>query len=185
VAYRVRAQVQRRRTGLLVAGSVPGLLLGAGILASVGERPIHAAAGVAVMLAALLLMLTRARPARATWPAAPLAAGFAGGFLGTATSLLGVPPALLLARERLAASAFFADMAVYFVVVSGLGLATLALAGEFRASALFPAFVLWLPGVLLGNLAGTHVGVRLPERMFRTLTLLVAFVAGAVTAATA
>jgi uncharacterized protein len=185
VAYRFRRHIRRRRTALLVVGCIPGLLLGAYVLTAVDERPIHAAAGLAVMVASLLLALTSVRPARAGWRAAPLAAGFAGGFLGTTTSLIGGPPALLLARERLAATGFFADMALYFVVASAIGLATLGAAGEFRAAALFPAFVLWLPGVLAGNLAGTHVGVRLSERPFRLLTLLVAFVAGAVTAATA
>jgi uncharacterized membrane protein YfcA len=43
--------------------------------------------------------------------------------------------------------------------------------------------LLWLPGALAGNLLGTVVGPRLPERLFRRLSLAVLFVAGAVTAA--
>ena len=185
VAYRFRRHVEPRRTALLIVGSVPGLFIGARLLATVDERWIHAGAGVAVMTASLLLALTGSRPSRTGWRAAPLAAGFAGGFLGTTTSLIGVPPALLLARKRLAASAFFADMALYFVVASAIGLAMLTAAGQLRMTALFPAFVLWLPGVLAGNVAGTQLGVRLSERPFRLVTLLVAFAAGAVTAATA
>ena len=48
--------------------------------------------------------------------------------------------------------------------------------------ALFPAFPLWLPASLLGNLAGTTVVPRLPEATFRRVTLAILFVAGAVTA---
>jgi hypothetical protein len=46
-------------------------------------------------------------------------------------------------------------------------------------------FVWWLPGVLVGNLVGTTIGLRLPAAAFHRLTLAVAFVAGVVTAATA
>ena len=47
------------------------------------------------------------------------------------------------------------------------------------------AFVYWLPGVLLANVVGTTVGLRVPDRAFRFLTLGLAFSAGALTAITA
>jgi len=45
--------------------------------------------------------------------------------------------------------------------------------------------VLWLPGSLAGNWAGTSLGPRLPEAAFRRITLAIVFLAGAVTALTA
>jgi uncharacterized membrane protein YfcA len=45
--------------------------------------------------------------------------------------------------------------------------------------------LLWLPGSLAGNWAGTSIGPRLPEVAFRRLTLAIVFVAGATTALTA
>src|SRR5918996_590628 len=118
-------------------------------------------------------------------PGAPVAAGFAGGFLGAATSLNGVAPVLLLARDKAAARSFLADLALYFVASNAIGLAILLTQGALDSDALFPAFVLWLPGSLAGNWAGTVVGPRLPEAGFRRLTLAVVFLAGAVTALTA
>jgi len=50
---------------------------------------------------------------------------------------------------------------------------------------LSPAFLVWLPGSLLGNWLGTTLGPRLPEAAFRRLTLVIVFVAGGVTALTA
>ncbi|MBA2383156.1 MAG: sulfite exporter TauE/SafE family protein, partial [Actinobacteria bacterium] len=117
-------------------------------------------------------------------PAAPVAAGFLGGLLGTSTSLLGIPPALLLARQRIAAASFIADLAVYFVVSGTLGLAVLAAAGELEAEA-GRAFLYWLPGVLVANAVGTTIGLRVPQQAFRLGTLTLAFAAGALTAATA
>ena len=112
------------------------------------------------------------------------AAGFAGGLLGTTTSLIGVPPALVLSRQRLAAASFIADLAVYFVVTSAVGLVVLAAEEQFSGEAA-RAFVWWLPGLLVANAVGTSFGLRLPAATFRRLTLALAFVAGLVTAITA
>lgn len=112
-------------------------------------------------------------------PASPVASW------GAATSLNGVAPVLLLARDKAALRSVLADLALYFVASNAIGLAVLFAEGALDSEALFPAFVLWLPGSLAGNWAGTVIGPRLPEIAFRRLTLAIVFVAGAVTALTA
>ena len=124
------------------------------------------------------------RPPPPSVPGLPVAAGFAGGLLGTTTSLIGVPPALLLTQRRVAARQFIADLAVYFVATAAIGLAVLAVEGQFDGDA-GRAFVWWLPGVLVANAVGTSVGLRLPPESFQRLTLGVAFAAGVATAVTA
>ena len=125
--------------------------------------------------------LSRAR--RRTGAAA--VAGFFGGFLGASTSLNGVAPVLLLARDKASPRSFLADLAMYFVGANAIGLAILAARHTLRTDALSPAFLVWLPGSLLGNWLGTTLGPRLPEVAFRRLTLAIVFVAGGVTAITA
>ena len=185
VAYRFRASADGRRVALLVGGSVPGLVLGAVALNAVNEGAVKIAAGVFVMAAAALLAIGVDRPAPRPHRGAPLAAGFAGGFLGTTTSLIGIPPVLYLAREKLTTATFYADLAFYFIAASSIGVGVLAAAGALDREAVFPAFVAWLPFVLVANVLGTLVGVRVPERRFRLFVLALAFAAGAVTAATA
>ena len=90
----------------------------------------------------------------------------------------------MLSRERAAAVSFQADLALYFVISNAIALTTLAARHALVPHALFPAACLWLPGALLGNFAGATFGTRLPEEGFRRLTLLIAFIAGAVTAFT-
>jgi uncharacterized protein len=185
VAYRFRADIKRRRAGGMIAGSVPGLFLGATVLTTVDESTIKVGAGLVVMVAAVLLWRAVSGPAPRPLPGAPVAAGFAGGFLGAATSLNGVAPVLLLARDKVEPRSMLADLAIYFVASNAIGLAVLLAQGALDSDALFPAFVLWLPGSVAGNWAGTVVGPRLPEIAFRRLTLAIVFVAGAVTALTA
>ena len=184
-AFRLRAHITWRRAALLIAGSVPGLYLGARTLTGVDPRPIKVAIGVLVMAVALLL----ARPSTSTpprpLPGAALGAGFAGGFLGAVTSLNGVAPALLLTRDRVRPVALIADLAAYFVLSNAIGLGILTATGGLSARALFPACALWVPGAVAGNFVGVALAPRVPEHWFRRLTLAVVVVAGAVTIATA
>src|ERR687896_1749204 len=116
VAYRFRSDARPSRAAGLIAGSVPGLWLGAVVLTTVDVSTIKLGAGLVVMAAAVLLWraLTAPPPPREL-PGAPVAAGFAGGFLGAATSLNGVAPVLLLARDKAAPRSILADLALYFV----------------------------------------------------------------------
>ena len=186
VAYRLRADVWRGRVAWLIAGSVPGLWLGAQVLNAISESTIKLAAGIVVMVAAVLLARSLAveAPSRSL-PGAPVVAGFLGGFLGSSVSLNGVAPVLLLAHDKAQPRAFLANLAVYFVASNAIGLIVLQAENALEPEALFPAFVLWLPGSLAGNWIGTSLAPRLPELVFRRLTLLVVFVAGGVTAITA
>ena len=186
VAVRLWRSVNVRRVSLLLAGAAPGLYVGARVLGAVETETVTIAVGLLIMAAAATLAYAERGPHTpvVAVPGATVAAGFLGGVLGTTTSLIGVPPALLLAGKRLVASRFFADMAFYFVATSAIGLAVLAVDGDFDGSAA-RAFLFWLPGVLVGNIVGTTLGLRAPERLFRLLTLTVAFAAGALTVATA
>jgi uncharacterized membrane protein YfcA len=185
VAYRFREDANPRRAAGLVAGSVPGLWLGVLVLTTVDESTIKLGAGIVVMVAAVLLYRALSAPPPRPLPGAPFAAGLAGGFLGTATSLNGVAPVLLLARDKAAPRSVMADLAIYFVASTSIGLLILLMQDAIVEDALYPAFALWLPGSLLGNWAGTTLGPRLPETVFRRITLAVVFAAGAVTVATA
>ena len=182
VAVRFRDAARPRRAAGLVAGSVPGLWLGALVLTTVPEPTIKLCAGLIVMVAAVLLWRSVSAPPPRPLPGAPLAAGFAGGFLGAAVSLNGIAPVLLLARDKAAPRSFLADLAIYFVASNSIGLLIILAHGAIVDEAIFPAFPLWLPLSLAGNWAGTTVGPRLPEAAFRRITLTLVFLAGAVTA---
>jgi uncharacterized protein len=186
VAVRFRRSMWPRRVALLIGGAVPGLWLGVAVLRAVDPTDIKVAAGVVTMIAAALLARSvGAPPPRRSLPGAAAIAGFLGGFLGSSTSLNGVAPVLLLARDKASPRSFLADLAMYFVGANAIGLVVLAIEHTIRTDALAPAFLVWLPGSLLGNWLGTTLGPRLPEVAFRRLTLVVVFVAGGITALTA
>jgi uncharacterized protein len=180
---RLHDAIDRRRAALMLAASVPGAILGAWTLAAVDERVLQIAAGALVMLVALLL--ARDRGPASPVPHGPALAGAAGGFLGTTTSLSGVAPALLLARERVTPRRAIANMAAYSVAVSLLVLGMLAAHGALVGEALVPAALLWLPAALAGTWAGTTLGSRLSGPVFRRLTLGLVLVCGLVSVVSA
>jgi uncharacterized membrane protein YfcA len=184
VAARWRTHITPRRPLLLILGSVPGLYLGTALLSWVDVSTLKRTAGVVTILAVVVQVWNARRPPPPPILGAPLVAGLLGGILGVTTSLNGVPPAILLARDRLAPRAFQADLAVYFVASNAIALGLLAVRGRFATAALIP-ITLWLPVALIGNIVGSTLGGRLPDRAFRTLTYVVVFVAGIVTMVTA
>ncbi len=184
VTYQLRAHVTRR-SWLLIIGSVPGLILGVVVLTSISAHVIKMATGVLVLgLTALIARAIDAPPPRPL-RGAPIVAGFAGGFLGSTTSLNGMPAVLLLARDKVAPISFLADLAVYFVLSNAIGLVVLKVGNSLNTHALYPALLLWLPGSLIGNQIGITLGTRLPERFFRWMTIVVAVVSGVMTLVTA
>jgi uncharacterized membrane protein YfcA len=184
VAWRLRDQVNRRRVLVLVGGALPGLWLGSYTLGRLDQHDVKLVVGVIVASAAVALAWADRHPPNPRVRGLNLAAGFFGGLLGTTTSLTGVPPALLLARRRLAQPTFFADLSVYFIATAAVGLAVLAVDGHFSSHAA-TTFVWWLPGVLVANVVGTTLGLRVSADAFRRLTLVLAFAAGVATIASA
>lgn len=183
VVWRLRRSIDRRRSAMLAGAAVPGLVVGAVLLQSTDDHVLRIAVGSGVACAALALAITDRRPPRRQFRGMYAVAGFAGGILGTSTSLTGIPPALLLTRRGIATTTFLADLAAYFIATASIGLGILAVDGHLSRSGA-EAFLWWLPGVLVANLVGTSVALRLPRTTFRALVLALAFVAGIGTAAT-
>jgi uncharacterized protein len=185
VAWRLRYHITRHRILTLLISSVPGSIIGVITLTRVDESLIRMATGILVIVASIGLIYSTSRPEPGPQiPGGTVIAGLFAGFLGTTTSLSGVPAAIYFIRERLEPARFLADMAAFFVSVNLLALGMLMISGAFVSSALFPATLLWLPGAMIGNLVGTAIGRRLPHALFRTFTLGVVVVAGILTVIT-
>ncbi len=184
-ALRLREHVSLRRPALLVLGSIPGLYCGTLLLGWVDVIFLKRFAGITIVIATLIQMAAMRRPPPPRIPGAPVIAGWLGGVLGATTSLNGIPPAILLARDRSAPRNFQADLAVYFACSNTIGLALLAARGSFVGHALIPVALVWMPGALVGNAIGTVLGGRLPDRFFLSVAFVLAGIAGAITALTA
>jgi uncharacterized protein len=185
VAYKFRYYITPRRIGVLMAASVPGMIAGILALTRLEADVIRMGTGIFVIIAAAGLAWSTTRPEKGRpIPAGTALAGLLGGFLGTTTSLSGVPAAIYFIRERLEPIRFLADMAAFFICANFVALTLMIVSGAFVTSAIFPAALLWLPGAIVGNLVGATIGSRLPPGIFRRFALGVVFVAGVITVLT-
>lgn len=180
VVGRMHANIDKKRTTLLILGSLPGVGLGLAVRDQVSVQVLQVGAGILTLLAVAALVL---RPSRrrvgGTRRRTVLTAGGLGGFLGATTSLNGIPPALVLTGSGATARNQVADLAAYFVVGNTLTLLALGVSGHVAATTVWPMLAAWLPVGLLGNLLGISLGHRLPQLVFRRLTLAVILVSGA------
>ncbi len=186
---RLRHSVDRQRSSWLVAGCVPGVVVGQLVLDRVDDDALKVVAGSVAVVAATYLLLRRPPAPTDDRPApsrlAPGIAGVLGGFLGITTSMNGPPPVILLSHRNVPPREFIADMAVYLLVCNALALALLGAVGGLSLDRVGLLLVCWLPGAVLGNTVGVTYGSRLPARPFRLLTLGLVVVTGLTTVATA
>ena len=123
VLVRRYGDIDRNRAVLLIAGSPPGVLLGTALQNVVDVRTVRVGAGFLTLVAVgALVQNQRRKPVGREMKnrcVIILAAGGLGGFLGSTTSLNGVPPALLLTGARAGARGLVADLAAYYLVGPG------------------------------------------------------------------
>ena len=170
------ARGPRRRWPLLprlLVPAVPGLALGAALLAALSSEPLQIGVGVAVIAAALWQL--RHRAWRVGCP--PPAAGLTSGVLTTSISISGPPLVLWLEAQALRPAEFRATLAALFLALNVLGGAILLGRGERRRSTsgeLAPLLGLVLVGYALGAVAFR----RLDQRRFATIVIALVICTG-------
>ncbi len=189
--------VQGRALAPMLAAALPGLLLGAGLLAWLSKPVLQIAVGTAVLVAVGVQLQARLRqsvpearspggrsPARGAEPPArsgglPAAlVGFASGALTTSVSISGPPIVLWLEARGLRPAEVRASLAAAFLALNLVGGAVVLASGGARAvdlDVLAPLLVLVAAGHLLGAVAFR----RLDERSFSRIALVLVALAGA------
>jgi uncharacterized membrane protein YfcA len=153
--------VLRPATELLIVGSVPGMAVGAVVLAQAPEDLLRMLVAASVLLAVAVHLWTRRRSASHAadaGPAGALGAGAVSGLLTTSTSLNGPPLVLYLLGARASADQARDSLAAIFVATGLLGLTTFAIAGTLELASALPGLVAAAAvGQVLGRLAFARV----------------------------
>ncbi|HEY6780297.1 MAG TPA: TSUP family transporter [Thermoleophilaceae bacterium] len=191
--------VYGRALAPMLLAALPGLLLGAALLAWLSQPVLQVAVGVAVLVAAAVQWQARVRSGRSAAASASAGAaapvvvqaestsgggtlsavliGFTSGALTTSVSISGPPIVLWLEARGLRPAEIRASLAVAFLGLNLAGGLVVLATGGARAvdlDVLVPLLVLVLVGHLLGALAFRH----LDSRAFSRLALALVAVAG-------
>lgn len=165
IAWADRAHVVGRDIGFALLGRLPGVFLGALVVAALSDQVLAVMVAVSVLFAVVVSLTGRRfHPS----PGSLVVAGLASGFTGTATGVGGPPMALAYqhtdpARMRSTLSAFFAIGAL-------MSLAALTVAGQVGVLQLQLTAMI-LPPVGLGLVTARLVRHRLDASIVRPAVL--------------
>jgi uncharacterized membrane protein YfcA len=172
-AWRERRSIDLKGAGWVLAGRVPGTLLGAALLAAASTMMLSVLLGSLVLLAVGISLL-HGRFARTRLLS--LAVGFTSGIMGTLAALGGPPIAVLYQHEE--GPRIRATLAAVFAAGALMSLTGIALVGRLGRDELLLGAVL-VPPVLLGLLASNAVLRVLDPGRIRTFVLIFAAAGGA------
>lgn len=166
----------------LLPGVVPGLVLGAVVLAVVDDATLRRAVGV-LLLGLLLLQLWLRKDATTAGPGTPppwtpsarAVTGAGAGFATMVANAAGPVMTLYLLGQRVDKLAFLGTSAWFFLCINLLKLPFSIGLGLVRPSMLVTAALL-VPMVLVGGLVGTRLVRRLHQQAFEVAVLAAAAV---------
>lgn len=171
MAWRERYAVDVRGVGWILAGRLPGAVVGIVLLKVAAARWLDVLLA-GMVLAALALLVSGAEVRRR--PATDFGAGVASGAMGLVSSIGGPPLALLLRHEK--GPALRSTLATIFTIGLCITLGTRLAAGEIAWTDLHVA--LWLlPSLFVGLRLSRHLHGRVEGRPLRVAILLVSAVA--------
>lgn len=165
MAYRERQHIEFRGLRWILAGRVPGALIGLALLKIATETTLS------LMIAGIVLVAVGMLAFGAALPRSPKVDFLAGTFSGISSliSTIGGPPmALLFSREK--PPTIRANMAALFIVGLTITLITRLAAGEVTRLDAKVAAIL-LPALAGGFLMSTRLAARLPQSKARAAIL--------------
>lgn len=160
-----RRAVDRAGVGWIVAGRIPGSVIGALIVATVSTAILQGLAGGIVLV---LVLASVAAPPLQVRRETQIAAGLVSGVTGTSAGIGGPPLALLYQHHP--GPTMRSTLAAAFIVGTSLSLITLALAGQIGVGQILLGVGL-APVVVAGSVAGRRFHKVLEQGWLRPLVL--------------
>jgi uncharacterized membrane protein YfcA len=175
--------VRARLIAPLLIPAVIGQLAGIRVLTELDSRYIKLAAGIVVVVFALLVARGFLIPGIRS-KLAPVVAGWISGLLGTSTGMSGPPVVLFLTDRTPEPRAFRASITFYFFVLNLVGIGLVSRTGLVGRREATLAAVL-LPVALAGRRIGQELHHRVDQAEFRRISLGLLMLTGASGALTA
>jgi uncharacterized membrane protein YfcA len=160
----------------LIFPALIGLLVGIWILTTSNPAVIKFAAGLTVIVFAMIVLRGFVIPGIRS-RIAPVVVGFTSGALGTSTGMPGPPAVLYLTDKNLEPRVFRSSITMYFFVIDIIGVALVVRTGIVEDQVLGIALIL-LPFALLGRRVGQRFLPRVDRAQFRQITLTLLVVTG-------
>jgi uncharacterized membrane protein YfcA len=176
-----RRHLQLRRIWPLMLAATLSMPLGTYLLLALEVEALKVLTGAVIVLFGLAFLRGlhwQIRDERL----ASVVAGLLSGILGGSTGMSGPPVVLLFHNQSVEKSAFRANLVAFFLVLNLTTLPVYLLGGLLTIQVVRYAALL-LPSLLLGAAVGVRLANRIDPRTFRTATLVIVILAGALSIA--
>jgi uncharacterized protein len=170
-----RRAVDRVGVGWIIAGRIPGSIIGAWIVVAVSTAILQGLAGGIVLA---LVLVSLAAPPLQVRRETQIAAGLVSGVTGTSAGIGGPPLALLYQHHP--GPAMRSTLAAAFIFGTALSLATLAIAGQIGLDQILLGGGL-APVVVVGSVVGRRLHRFLDRGWLRPVVLVLAGIAALTT----
>jgi uncharacterized protein len=171
-AHRERQSIDARGVGWILAGRVPGTVVGALALTGMTARALTVSLGVLVLIGVGISLLSLRVPRTRGMLSF---AGLVSGMMGTTAALGGPAVAILYQHER--GPMVRSTLAAYFLIGAFMSLGALYLIGRLGRVELELGVAL-LPGIIGGFLMSKGMGAWMDRGRTRTAVLLLSGLAG-------
>lgn len=176
VLYQTRSHLRPRRILPLILAGLAGVPLGVRLLAVASESTLRVGLGGAtVVLSSALLFGVRFRVKREALAMVPV--GLLSGVMNGAATLSGPPVVIFQIAQRAGKDLFRATLAGYFLALTVLTIPVLWLNGLVDGELALAALYL-LPGVLVGLALGLALSRKLDSDRFRKTALVLVMLLG-------
>jgi uncharacterized membrane protein YfcA len=174
MAWSERHALDVKGAGWVIAGRIPGALIGVALILVVTDRALDALIGLAV-LGAVVILATGVHVHRT--PATQFGAGVASGTSGLVASIGGPPLALLYRNDR--GDVIRSSLAAIFTIGIMITITARGLVGAISRDDIVVALLLF-PALLLGFVVGSRFLAHVEGRPLRIATLSLSAFAAAI-----
>lgn len=179
VFFKLKGHVDKIQMFLLILFGLVSIPIGINALQGLDENIIKLVVGGVVIISAAAMQFGFKIKFKNQKIAYGLT-GFFSGILNGSSSLSGPPVILMLSNEAVDKSTFRKTLATYFLTLNLFSIPMFILRGMVTDEVITNTLKL-SPALLIGVLLGVGLGNKLPEAIFRKITLLLIFVMGVLT----
>ena len=172
ILFQARAQISLRDAAPMTFGSLLGVPFGSYLLTVISPSYLKELVALLVLLLAVPLLLGYTSRIRRHQRAASIITGAVSGALQSSTSMGSPPVVLFMANQGIPKEAFRATLVLRSMAASVLSVVALVPSGLIDPALATHALLL-TPAMLLGFIVGSHLLRRVPQRIFKKLTILV------------
>ena len=176
LVHELRKNVQLKRIWPLMIGGALGIPFGTYLLLIADTSVMKLLIGLVILIFGLALLF-EVRKTVKNEKLAMLPIGFAGGILNGSVSMSGPPLIIFFSNQEMNKQEFRANLIAFFMFINLVTLPGFLYTGLLTTDVITASGIL-LPGMILGDFAGSRLALKIDEARFKKLTMILIIIMG-------